>query len=116
MIDTSPLFELINQNENTDKLRLEIANAISLGLSHFRDNFGYWEKLHFAHAIAALAWNIRSNQQSSTSWLRLCVVSLDLAFTQKDKRSEHYIPRIDQIETITFDDLVADVRKLGAAA
>ena len=55
MIDMDGLFERIDGAEDVDGLRLDIADAIAKGLFERRESLGYWEKAHFAQAIAALA-------------------------------------------------------------
>jgi hypothetical protein len=115
MPDIDALFERIDKDRDLDRLRLDIADAIATALTAMRDSFGYWEKAHLADAIAELAHNV-SRGRADTSWLRLCLVNLELAYVPKQKRSEDYTPRIKQLEALTFDDLMADVRRLGAKA
>lgn len=114
MPDLDALFERIDKDSDVDGLRLAIAGAIGKGLEESQESFGYWEKAHFAQAIAALAWNLNVKDRDTTSWLRLSLVNLELAYTPRDKRSEDYLPRNKQIDVLTYEDLVADIRKLGA--
>lgn len=96
-----------------DRLRLDIADAIVDGLKASEDSFGYWEKAHFAQAIAALAWNIGIGDRDARSWLRLCLVNLELAAAPPEERSEDYAPRDTQVDALTFGELLADIQKLG---
>lgn len=114
MQDLDALFERIDRDRDVDGLRLAIAEAIATGLRELRESFGYWEKVHFAQAIAALAWNVNAGDRDATSWLRLCLVDLELAYAPTDERSEDYAPRNQQIDALTYEDLLSDVRKLGA--
>jgi len=107
------LIERVDRDSDLDKLRLDIANTVAAGLVDSRDSFGYWEKAHFARAISALAWNVSISRRQATSWLKLCLASLELAYTPKEKRYEDYTPRCEPIEALTFEDLAADVRTLG---
>jgi hypothetical protein len=111
--DIDALFERIDKDPDLDRLRLDIADAIATALIAMRASLGYWEKAHLADAIAELAHNV-SRGASDTSWLRLCLVNLELAYVPKDKRSDDYTPRSKQLEALTFEDLMAHVRKLGA--
>jgi hypothetical protein len=112
VIDFNALFDRIDTDNDLDALRIDIADAIAHGLRETRDEFGYWEKIHFAQAISAFAWNINSGRDS-TSWLRLCLVNLERAFAPRDGRIEDYAPRNAQIETLTFEQLMDGVRTLG---
>lgn len=116
MANIDALFERIDRDRDIDRLRLDIADAIAKGLVEKRDSFGYWEKAHFAQAIAALAQNVNIGDHDATSWLRLCLVNLELAYVPREKRSEDYTPRNKQVEALTFQDLMADIRKLGGKA
>lgn len=114
MPDIDALFEQIDDGRNVDRLRLAIAEAIAQGLAELRETFGYWEKAHIAHAIAALARNVNAGKRDTTSWLRLSLVSLELAYTPIEKRSEDYTPRNKEIDALTYEELVAGIRSLGA--
>lgn len=113
MDSINSLIECVIRERDLDKLRLAIANAIAARLVDSRGSFGYWQKVHFAQAIAALAWNVSISGEQATSWLRFCLASLELASTPKEKRFEDYTPRREQMEALTFEDLVADIRTLG---
>ena len=116
MIDMDGLFERIDGAEDVDGLRLDIADAIAKGLFERRESLGYWEKAHFAQAIAALAQNVNIGHRDATAWLRLCLVNLELVYVPRGKRSEDYTPRSKQIEALTYDDLMGDIRRLGGTA
>ena len=113
MTDIDELFERIDGGGDMDRLRLDIADAIVDGLEAAEESFSYWEKAHFAQAIAALAWNINLGDRDARSWLRLCLVNFELAQVPPEGRSEDYAPRNTQVDALTFAELMADVRRLG---
>jgi hypothetical protein len=114
MKEINEFFERLDKDKNVDGIRLDIANFIAKSLTQKRETFGYWENAQFAHAIAALAQNIYSGHRDSTSWLSLCLVSIENAHIPPDERSENYTARNKQIDALTFDQLMDDIRKLGA--
>lgn len=113
MKEINEFFERLDKDEDVDRIRLDIANLIAKSLTQKREVFGYWEKALFAHAIAALAQNVHAGHRDSTLWLRLCLVSIENAHTPPDERSEDYTARKKQVEALTFDQLMDDIRKLG---
>ncbi|WP_296445589.1 hypothetical protein [Rhodoferax sp. UBA5149] len=113
MKEIDELVERLDSDSNVDGIRLDIADLIAKSLAQKREAFGYWEKAHLAHAIAVLAHNVHAGHRDSTSWLRLCLVSIESAYIPADKRSEDYTARNKQIDALTFDQLVDDIRKLG---
>ncbi len=113
MKEINDLFERLDKDKDVDGIRLDIADLIAKSLTQKREAFGYWEKAQFAHAIAALAQNVHAGHRDSTSWLRLCLVSIENAHIPPDERSEDYTARNKQIEALTFDQLMDDIRKLG---
>lgn len=115
MEEINELFERLDKDKNVDGIRLDIANLIAKSLIQKKEAFSYWEKAQFAHAIAALAQNIQG-RQDSTSWLRLCLVSIENAHILPGERSEDYAARNKQIEALTFDQLMDDICKMGGHA
>jgi hypothetical protein len=113
MEETDMLFARLDQNENVDAIRIDIANLIVKYLGEKRDTFGYWEKAHFANAIASLAQNVFSSHQPTTAWLRASLVNVEKALVPPDQRNESYTRRDNQLDALTFDQLVDDIRKLG---
>ena len=113
MKEIDELFERIDNDSDVDGIRRDIADLIGKSLTQKQEAFGYWEKAQFAHAIAALAHNVHAGHRDSTSWLRLCLVSIENACIPADERSEDYTARNKQIEALTFDQLMDDIRTLG---
>lgn len=116
MSEIDTLFERLDTDRDVDRIRLDIANLIVNQMDHARASFGYWEKVHFAQAIAALAWNVNLGNRDTTSSLMLCMVNLELVHVPPDQRSEDYTPRNKQIEALTFEELMTDIQKLGGRA
>lgn len=112
MKEINDLFERLDKDKDVDGIRLDIADLIAKSLTQKREAFGYWEKEQFAYAIAALAQNVQG-PHDSTSSLRKCLVSIEKAHISPDERSEDYTARNKQIEALTFDQLMDDIRKLG---
>jgi hypothetical protein len=113
MKEIDELFERLDKDRDVDGIRRDIADLISKSIAQKREAFGYWEKAQFAHAIAALAHNVQAGHRDSTSWLRLCLVSIENAHVPPDERSEDYTARNKQIEALTFEQLMDDICKLG---
>jgi len=88
------------------EIRLDITDLIADRLHQVRESLGYWEKAHFANAIAALSWNINSRHQPTTSWLRHCLVNLEKALVPVDQRNETYAPKNADLDALTFEELV----------
>lgn len=116
MNEVNELFERLDNGKDVDGIRLDIANLIAQSLIQKQEAFGYWEKAQFSHAIDALAQNIHAGRRDSTSWLRLCLVSIKNAHTLPNNRSEDYTVRNKQIEAFTFDQLMDRVLALGGSA
>lgn len=107
------LFEKLNQNQNVNEIRVDIVDLIMECLNEIRSNFGNWEKIHLANAIALLAQNIYSTHQPSNAWLRASLVYVEKSFLPPDQRSECFGQRENPFDSLTFDQLVADIQKLG---
>lgn len=58
-MEIDALFERLD-HDNVDLIRLDIVDLIGRCLNEKRESFGYWEKKHFAHAIAELARNVHA--------------------------------------------------------
>jgi hypothetical protein len=116
MEQVDAIFRRLNANEDLGGIRLDIANLIAEQLERKRDSLGYWEKAHFAHAIAALGWNMKAQHQPTPAWLRLCLVDLEKALVPADQRNEHYTPRDEQLDSLTYDQLRRAIEMLGGQA
>ena len=118
MEEIDKLFERIDQGQNVDQIRIDIADLIGKSLYSMCDSFGYWEKVHMANAIGLLAWNINASLQhpsaNATFWLRLSLVNGEKAFVPHDQRSENGTHVNGRLDAITFDQLLADIISLGA--
>jgi hypothetical protein len=93
-------------HDNIDVIRSDIASLIRRYLERVRESLGYWEKSHFAEAIADLAYNINAGHQPTTFWLRLSLFNLELAFVPSNQRNENYVPRDNQLDALTFEQLM----------
>jgi hypothetical protein len=101
------LHDLFRERSNT-------ALAIRDALEAVKDHFGYWEKANLAHAIATLAWNVRSGQQEYDGWLRLSLVSVELALAHPATRNENYAAKDPKIEAFAYIDLQRAIDQLIA--
>ncbi len=109
MDEVDIILEKIDRGVDVNEVRRDIVALLADALQRVRNNLGYWEKAHLAHAIAELAWNVRSRQQPTTSWLRLCLVDLEKALVPADQRNENYTPRDELLDAITFEQLAGDL-------
>lgn len=104
------IFEKLATGVSAQEIRRDIAELIRNCLEQMRDSLGYWEKEHFLFAISALAWNRSPPQEEPTDiWLRLCLVSLEKAFTPKDERGEEQGSNDAAIEDLTYEQLVRNL-------
>lgn len=107
------LFQQIDAEVDISELRRNIADLIINELGQLGENkVGYWEKLYFANAISALARNVNSTYQPTSSWLILCLVDIEKALVPSEKRDESYVPRNSQIDSISFTQLVEEIRNV----
>jgi hypothetical protein len=113
MKNIDEIFERLDGNENIESIRLDIANLIAESLVQKRDSLGYWGKAHFADAINALGYNIHAGNRDSSAWLKLSLNNIINAHIPHNERSEEGSPKSQQIEELTFDHLVFEIRKLG---
>lgn len=93
-------------HDNIQTIRNDIAVLLRNSLVRSRDQIGYWEKVQFANAIGVFASNVRL-PHASTWWLRLCLINLEKAYVPRDQRNEDYAPRENEVERLTFDELLA---------
>jgi len=103
----------IDSDRNVDAVRIAIADLIGRLIAERRDSLGYWEKLAFAQALSWLWANVSGGNRDSTAWLRICLVSLETALVPADRRNEHHTRRSPDIEALTADLLLAEVRALN---
>lgn len=106
MREVDTILRKLDGNGDVGEIRNDIADLIVEQLQRVRQTLGYWEKAHFANAIAALAWNIRARHQPTSSWLRLCLVNLEKALVPADERNENYTPRDEQLNALTYEQLM----------
>jgi len=116
MKEIDDLFQRVDNDPNVDGIRLDIADLIARCLEEKRKSLGYWEKNLFNHAIGMLRDNIRTGDRESRTWLKSSLVSVRDAFVPGDKRNENYTTRRSEVEDLTFDDLMLEVRKLGGSS
>ena len=113
MKEVDALFERLDKDTDVDGIRLDIANLIARSLTAKRETLGRWERVQFAHAIAALAQNIHGATSSATAWLRLCLVSIENAHLPSGNRPDTYAARTREVAVISFDQLMEDIHRLG---
>lgn len=107
------IFIRLSSGEEVGSIRLDIANLIAEHLYDLRDSLGYWEKAHFAQAIASLGWNMNSSNQPTGSWLRLSLVNLEKALVPAEARNESYGKRDGQLDALTYEQLLSAIQALG---
>ncbi|WP_157642247.1 hypothetical protein [Burkholderia ubonensis] len=98
---------------DVDALRLAIADPTGRLIAERRDNLDYWEKHCFANALGALALNVQRGVRASTTGLLLSLNYLDAALLPADRRDENYAPHSADVEALTAEQLLDDVRALG---
>lgn len=100
------------KEKDVPQIRLALANLIAKCLSEKRESLGYWEKTCLASSICWLSRNVHTSGQYD-QWLRICLVEVEKACTPSDQRSEELTEKDPKIESLTYDQLMDDVRKLG---
>ena len=93
-------------------LKYEIADKILELLEQKKDSLGTWEKILFAQAITELSININSIFKPTEAGLRRCLMALQKAMIPENERDESYAQRDDKGEPITYEMLVATVKKI----
>lgn len=99
----------LNSNGDIGEIRKAIADLIVDQLRLAGTTLGYWEKVYFANAIAALAWNLRSRHQPTASWLHLCLANVEKALVPADCRNESYTPRDYLLDALTLEQLTEEL-------
>lgn len=110
------LLQQLDETCDPSGVRDAIADLIVTNLQAMKDSLGYWETAHFANAIAALALNTNALHQPTTAWLRLCLVDLEKVLVPESQRNENYLLKDKQLESLTYEQLMAtieSVRKHG---
>ncbi|MHB8123757.1 MAG: hypothetical protein ACYDG4_16590 [Desulfuromonadaceae bacterium] len=110
--DVDSILNELDKYGDIKKARIAIADLIDHHLHALQNSLGYWEKTHFANAIACLAWNIGSRHQPSIAWLRLCIVNIKKALVSAEQRNENYTPQDKQIEALSYEEFIEDVKLL----
>ncbi len=105
MEEVNAILRKLDHNGDIGEIRSEIADLIAQCLQQAQGALGYWEKVHFVGAIAAFGSNIDLGQPTQL-WLRLCLLNLEKAFVPAEQRNEDYAPRDDQIDALTFEQLM----------
>ncbi|MFZ6649343.1 hypothetical protein ACO0LO_26700 [Undibacterium sp. TJN25] len=107
------LFEMTdrlkNPDQNTDEVRIDIADLITRGLSEFEYSLGYWEKTHYKLAISNLKKNIWLLDEYSTAYLGACLLCIAGAHVALEHRSVAFVTRDIETEALTWDDLMASI-------
>ena len=103
MEEINDLMERLDNGNDIDKLRLDIANIIAKRLYEKRDELGYFDKLTLGNAIGYLRGNM----------LRACLGSLQNSWASANQRNNDYAPISPDIEALKYKDLMFAVRELG---
>ena len=102
----------ISEGKIDAALKYEIADKILELLEQKKDSLGTWEKILFAQAITELSINWNSIFKPTEAGLRRCLIALQKAMIPENERDESYAQRDDKGEPITYEMLVATVKKI----
>jgi len=116
MKEIEALSDRVANDKNVDGVRLDIANLIAHLLNEKRDTLTYWDKACFAQALSALNWNLDQERIASTAWLQLSLACLQNSLVPESERSERQSAPKPAIDTLAFDQMMAEVRRIGGAA
>ena len=116
MTEVDAILRKLDNGGDIAEVRNEIANLIGDRIRQVRGLLGYWEKAHFANAIASFAWNTNSQHQPTTSWLRLCLVNLEKSLVPASQRNENYTPRDHELDALTYEQLMEALEMVRARA
>ena len=106
---------LLDFEAPSPKVRRKIHELIEASIQHFTDNLDYWEKFHIGSAINNLASNLSIGDPKSMTCLRLCLMTLAMAFVPQAERDEALTPPDPAIDRITADDLLKALQTLQRA-
>ena len=59
---------------------------------------------------------MNAQHQPTTAWLRLSLVDLEKALVPANQRNEHYAPRNEQLDALTYEQLKRAIEMLGGQA
>ncbi len=106
------MFARIKHDPPSRELRLAVLDLIAACLEQTKHSLGYWEKENIAGAIAALAWNLTSNQSVTDAWLRLSVVRAEKTLVPKEQRDEEYGRKDDAVDSLTYQQFKSTLEQL----
>ena len=125
MNEIDALSDRVNNDRNVDGVRIDITNLIARLLNKKRDTLTYWDKICFGQALSALNSSIDQGRPASTAWLELSLAALRNLLVSADKRAENYqnsviktkggVIKTMSVDGLTFDQIMAEVRRLGGA-
>jgi len=107
MARVSEFFQRISEGRIDANLRIDILEEILGCLELKKDTMGTWEKALFAQSLAYLSTNVASKSQSTSLWLRLCLVCLEKAMIPEKDRNQEYTDGSEVIESIDYGFLVS---------
>jgi hypothetical protein len=110
------LLQQLDGDYDLKDLRNAISDLIVNHIQALKDSLGYWEKTHFANAIAAFALNMNSLHQPTTAWLRLCLVDLEKVLVPESQRNESYMLQDEQLESLTYEHLIETIETVAGTA
>jgi hypothetical protein len=105
LVEIDALFARLDQKQDIDQVRLEIAELITKILTDNRDNLGCWEKEHLVYAIALFAQNVNSTHPHTTAWLKASLINIEKALVPPEQRSESCTSRGVEFNSFTFAQL-----------
>jgi hypothetical protein len=94
-------------------LRRQIVDVMLECLEANKDALDDWRKMHFSNAIGSLALNIRSLQQPTNSWLRLCLADLGKVCLPLTERDPHYRSTDPSLRDVTYEQLLGALDSVG---
>lgn len=114
MKEIEALSERVETDKNVDGVRLDIASLIGKLLAERRDTLTYWDKTYFSKALSALNLNLEGSR-ASTAWLQVSLAALQNLLVPEGDRSERQPDPTPAIDALTFDQIAAEVRRLGGS-
>ena len=94
-----------------NSLKLAIADRILECVEEKKNSLGYWQKVNFGHSISLLAENVNIGSHSDCGLVLALNVLID-AMAPEGTYDEDYTRRNEQIEAITYEDLLLEVNSI----
>lgn len=112
MEDLTTFITRLENGEDLNLIRCEIADLITHQLQRSRATSHVAALMHLTNAVGSLTLNVNSTRQPTMAGLQVCLMDLEKAIAALDAKSKNYELRGKRAEAITYDLLIEAVRAI----